>query len=133
MQSRDAILTQAQIDASAPRGFLSLYYELWEQGIIDHEEVPNSWRAYRQATQTLHATIPDTTPEAHSAHLSLESAGSDLPQTTFKEGFKRGIALVVWLHAIAEQDKPADARQAPALTPTEWYVSGKVSDAALEQ
>ena len=50
---------------------------------------------------------------------------------SFEEGLKRGMALVFWLHEYLKRATPADARNAPELTPTQWYVSGKLLDSAL--
>lgn len=133
MESRTPMLTRTEIDAMVDPEWLALYYDLWGKGIIANDEAPEQWEAFGRAIRAIQQVVPIADGETPSSPLTVEGAGSDLANTLFEEGFKRGIALLVWMRDMQEQDKPEEDRTARALTPTEWYVSGKVLDSALRK
>jgi hypothetical protein len=133
MESRTPALTRTEIDAMVDPKWLSLYYDLWGAGIIANDEAPEQWQAFGGAISALQVANHNAADEGRSSLLTMEEAGSDLANRLFEEGFKRGIALLVWLHGMLEEDKPEDDRAARTLTPTEWYVSGKLLDSALRK
>jgi hypothetical protein len=126
METPTPMLTQAMIDALVDPQLLELYHQRWNQGTIA-QEVYESWEAYGQALRAMGVFAPRDAGDARTAFVRLEEVASDLAHDAFAEGLKRGIVL----RDMMQGAKPEDDRNAPALTPTEWYVSGKLLDSAL--
>ena len=131
MESRMPMLTRTEIDAMVNPVWLSLYYDLWGKGVIANDEAPEQWEAFGRAIRAMQHVARSTAGEAQSSALTVEEAGADLANTLFEEGLKRAIALLVWAHTMLEHDNPEDDRAGRPLTPTEWYLSGKLLDTAL--